>query len=291
MKSRITLSSFFIHTTLLVSALICLAPIINIIAISFSDTAAAVTGNVFFVPIKPTIASYDKLITEGTFGRSFAISIVRVVAALAISMPVKIMMAYALSKSKGVYPERNTVMWIAVFTMLFNGGLIPTYIVVKSYGLVNSFWALILPMVMNVWDTIIMMNFFISVPVELEEAADMDGANAMQTLLSVYLPVAIPMLATITLFTVVNHWNDFFLGLIYINDPKNYPIQTYIRSLSVKIDFSTITDPRILAERLKVSSITFNAAKIVVSMTPIVCVYPFLQKYFVKGLVMGSVKE
>jgi putative aldouronate transport system permease protein len=263
----------------------------NILAISFSDTAAAATGSVFFVPKRPTIASYDKLITEGTFGRSFVISVIRVAVALAISMPVKIMMAYALSKSRKSYPERNIVMWITVFTMLFSGGLIPTYIIVKSYGLVNSFWALVLPMIMNVWDTVIMMNFFRAVPIELEEAADMDGADAMRTLFSIYLPIAVPMLATITLFTVVNHWNDFFLGLIYINDPKNYPIQTYIRSLSVKIDFSTITDARVLAERLKVSSITFNAAKIVVSMVPIVCVYPFLQKYFVKGLVMGSVKE
>jgi putative aldouronate transport system permease protein len=271
--------------------LICLAPVVNIIAISFSDTAAAVTGSVFFIPHRPTIASYDKLITEGTFGRSFMISVIRVAAALVVSMPVKIMMAYALSKNKKAYPERNAVMWIAVFTMLFNGGLIPTYIIVRSYGLVDSFWALVLPMVMNVWDTIIMMNFFKGVPAELEEAAGMDGADALRTLLSVYLPISLPMLATITLFTVVNHWNDFFLGLIYINDPRNYPIQTYIRSLSVKLDFSAITDARELAERLKVSSITFNAAKIVVSMAPIMCVYPFLQKYFVKGLVMGSVKE
>jgi putative aldouronate transport system permease protein len=263
----------------------------NIIAISFSDTAAAATGSVFFIPKRPTIASYDKLITEGTFGRSFVISVIRVAAALAISMPVKIMMAYALSKNKKAYPERNVVMWMAIFTMLFNGGLIPTYIVIKSYGLINSFWALILPMVMSVWDTIIMMNFFRSIPAELEEAADIDGADAIQTLIFVYLPISLPVLATITLFTIVNHWNDFFLGLIYINDPKNYPIQTYIRSLSVQLDFSTITDTRLLAERLKISSITFNAAKIVVSMIPIVCVYPFLQKYFVKGLVMGSVKE
>jgi putative aldouronate transport system permease protein len=291
MKSRITFSGFLIHAVLLVSIFICLAPIINIIAISFSDTAVAVTGSVFFIPKRPTIASYVKLITEGTFTRSFMISVMRVAVALVISMPVKIMMAYALSKTKNAYPERNVVMWMAVFTMLFNGGLIPTYIIVKSYGLVNSFWALIFPMVMNVWDTIIMMNFFRGVPVELEEAAGMDGADAMRTLVSVYLPISLPMLATITLFTVVNHWNDFFLGLIYINDPKNYPIQTYIRSLSVRLDFSAITDTRELAERLKVSSVTFNAAKIVVSMVPIVCVYPFLQKYFVKGLVMGSVKE
>jgi putative aldouronate transport system permease protein len=291
MKTRLVLSSVIIHAVLLFSVIVCLAPILNIAAISFSDSAAAATGNVFFLPKRVTLASYAKIITEGTFGRSFMISIVRVIAALFISIPVKVMMAYALSKNKAAYPERNVFMWIAVFTMLFNGGLIPTYIAVKSYGLVNSFWALVLPMVMNVWDMIIMMNFFRSVPGEIEEAAFMDGADAFQTLIKVFLPISLPMLATIALFTVVNHWNDFFLGLIYINDPKNFPIQTYIRGLSVQMDLSTITDPRMLAERLKVSSITFNAAKIVISMLPIICVYPFLQRYFVKGLIMGSVKE
>ncbi|GHU02458.1 ABC transporter permease [Spirochaetia bacterium] len=291
MKVRITLSNVIIHLALLLSALICIAPILNIIAISFSNTAVAATGKVFFVPKQPTLASYTKIIAEGTFLRSFVISVVRVVAAFLISMPVQVMMAYALSKDRKAYPERNVVMWITLFTMLFGGGLIPTYIVIKSYGLVNSFWALVLPMVMNVWNMIIMMNYFRSIPGELEEAAIMDGADAMKTLLKVYLPISLPMLATITLFLIVNHWNDFFLGLIYINDPRNFPIQTYIRGLSVQMDLSTITDPRLFAERLKVSAITFNAAKIVITMVPIICVYPFLQRYFVKGLVMGSVKE
>jgi putative aldouronate transport system permease protein len=291
MRKKISISNLIIHTVLLLAALVCIAPILNVIAISFSDTAAAATGSVYFLPKRPTLASYSKIVTEGTFGRSFMISVIRVVAALLISMPVQVMMGYALSKSKSAFPERNIAMWIALFTMLFNGGLIPTYIVMKMYGLVNSFWALVLPMAINVWNMVIMMNFFRSVPGDLEEAAVMDGADALKTLLWVYLPISLPMLATITLFTVVNHWNDFYLGLIYINDPKNYPIQTYIRSLAVQLDFSNIIDPKELVERLKVSSITFDAAKIVISMIPIICVYPFLQRYFVKGLVLGSVKE
>jgi putative aldouronate transport system permease protein len=182
-------------------------------------------------------------------------------------------------------------MWIAVLTMLFNGGLIPTYIAVQRYGLIDSYLALVLPYVVSVYNMVIMMNFFRGVPKELEEAAAIDGAGAWRTLFEVYLPVSLPTIATITLFTIVWHWNDFFAGLIYINNPDNYPLQTYIRSLTVKIDYTSISDPRVLAERLKVSGITFNAAKIVVSMIPIICVYPFLQRYFVSGLVMGSVKE
>jgi putative aldouronate transport system permease protein len=266
-------------------------PVINIIALSFSDSAIAATGKIYFVPKQFTLASYSKLITEGTFGRAFMISVFRVIAALAISLPVLIMMAYALSKSKNVFRERNVVLWIAVFTMLFNGGLIPTYVVMLTYRLINSFWALVLPLVMNVYNMLILMNFFRGIPAELEEAATIDGAGAFKTLWSLYLPISLSSLATISLFTVVNHWNDFFWGLIYINDSKNYPLQTYIRSLTMKIDFSALMDPRLLAEQLKVNSITFSAAKIVVSMVPILLVYPFLQRYFVSGLVLGSIKE
>lgn len=291
MKKEISFSSFFIHIFLLTGALICLMPVINIIALSFSDSAIAATGKIYFVPKQFTLASYSKLITEGTFGRAFMISVFRVIAALAISLPVLIMMAYALSKSKNVFRERNVVLWIAVFTMLFNGGLIPTYVVMLTYRLINSFWALVLPLVMNVYNMLILMNFFRGIPAELEEAATIDGAGAFKTLWSLYLPISLSSLATISLFTVVNHWNDFFWGLIYINDSKNYPLQTYIRSLTMKIDFSALMDPRLLAEQLKVNSITFSAAKIVVSMVPILLVYPFLQRYFVSGLVLGSIKE
>ena len=290
-RKRFSLSNTIIYGVLAFAALICLAPIINIVAISFSEASAAIAGDVFFWPVRPTIASYNRIIADNTFSRAFTISVLRVVLALLISIPVLVIMAYALSKNKKAFPERNIIMWVALFTMLFNGGLIPTYMVYRSYGLVNSFWALVLPMVMNVWNMIIMMNFFRGVPHELEEAALVDGAGALRTLVQVYLPVSLPMLATITLFTVVNHWNDFFMGLIYINDPRDFPIQTYIRSLTLTVDLSTVSDPREMAERMRMNSITFNAAKIVISMVPIVCVYPFLQRYFVKGLVLGSVKE
>jgi putative aldouronate transport system permease protein len=252
----------------------------------------ALAGNVYFVPKRFPLASYERLITEGTFGRAFMISVLRVIAAVLISMPVIIAMAYALSKSPAVFRERNVVMWIAVFTMLFSGGLIPYYIVIRSYGLIDSFWVLVLPSTMNVFHMIIMMNFFRGVPGELEEAAIIDGAGVLRTLVSVYLPVSLPSLATITLFTVVNHWNDFFTGMIFMNRPENYPLQTYIRSLTLPTDTITATmDPRLLAEYMKISGLTFNASKIVVSMIPVLIVYPFLQRYFVSGLVLGSVKE
>ena len=292
MAKKITVSIAIINLILALAALICIIPLVHIIAISFSESSVAIAGNVYFVPKQFTLASYEKLMTEGIFGRSFMISVLRVVMAVVISMPIMIIMAYALSKSPKVFRERNIVMWIAVFTMLFNGGLIPLYIIIRSYKLIDSFWVLVLPSVMNVFNMIIMMNFFRGVPVELEEAAVIDGAGVMRTLVSVYLPVSLPSLATITLFTVVNHWNDFFWGMIFMNKPENYPLQTYIRSLTLPTDTITSTmDPKLLAEYMKISGLTFNASKIVISMLPILVVYPFLQKYFVSGLVMGSVKE
>ena len=262
------------------------------IAISLSESSRAMTGEVYFIPKNFTLASYERIISERIFIRAFTISVLRVIAAVCISMPIIICMAYALSKTPRVFPERNVIMWVAVFTMLFNGGLIPTYIMIKSYGLIDKFWVLVLPQALNVFNMIIMMNFFKGVPHELEEAAVIDGAGVIRTMVSIYLPVSLPSLATITLFTVVLHWNDFFMGLIYINNPMNFPLQTFIRALTVPPDLITSTmSPEEAEEYLKVASLTFNAAKIVVTMLPILVVYPFLQKYFVSGLVMGSVKE
>lgn len=258
-------------------------------AISLSETSAAATGTVYLWPKKFTLASYEKLLSESSFFKAFGVSIKRVLATLVVAMPITITMAYALSKEKKYYRERNIIMWLAIITMMFSGGLIPSYITIKNYGLINNFWVLVIPGALNVWNMIIMMNYFRSIPHELEEAAMIDGAGAWRTLVRVFLPISLPTLATITLFTVVNSWNDFFTGLVYITKTAEYPLQTYIRSLTVKIDFTSM-NPTQLIERMKVSSITFNATKIVVSMIPVMLVYPFLQRYFVSGLVMGSVK-
>ena len=176
-----------------------------------------------------------------------------------------------------------------VITMLFSGGLIPTYIIVTSLGLKNSLWALILPGAVQAYNTILMMNFFRSIPKELSEAAAIDGANEWYILFRIFLPVSLPAIATLGLFVIVGHWNDYFSGLIYMDNPANYPLQTYIYSLAIPINFEQLTAEEIV-ERAKIGTLTFNAAKIVISMIPVLCIYPFLQRFFVKGLVLGSVK-
>jgi len=182
-----------------------------------------------------------------------------------------------------------------IFAMLFNGGMIPTYLVVKNLGLINSVWSLILPGAVPIGSVILVMNFFRGIPKSLEESALLDGANAWDILLKIYIPISLPSLATVSLFSIVGSWNDFFSGLIYMTDIKNYPLMTYIQSLSVNIAAALQNASGLSTEQLQsllsVSNRNLNAAKIVVAIIPLLVIYPFLQKYFVQGIVVGAVKE
>jgi putative aldouronate transport system permease protein len=280
----------WIAALLAILTILCILPIINTAAVSFSSQAAAASGSVTFWPKGFTLSSYEKLIAESEFGTAFLISLERVCLAILISVSITIMMAYALSKDSQAFRGRGVYMWVLVFTMLFNAGTIPWFLAIRKAGLIDTIWALVLPCAVSAYNIIIMMNFFRGIPRELEEAAVIDGAGAWRTLLQVYLPISLPSIATITLFTVVYHWNNFFDGLVLMNKPSHYPLQTYIYQLTVTVDVRTIANLDTLKELLKVSGRTLNAAKLVVSMVPIMLVYPFLQRYFVTGLTLGSVK-
>lgn len=217
------------------------------------------------------------------------ISVERVVLGLLVNMVLMILTAYPLSKSSRVFTGQKIYMTLVIFAMLFSGGLIPTFMVVKELNLLDSIWSLILPGAVPIGNVILLMNAFRAVPKSLEEAANIDGASQWRILGTIYLPIVLPTLATVTLFTIVGHWNDYFGALVYINKTANYPLQTYIQQLSVEVQ--NITDPEKLMELAKVSNKTLNAAKIVVSTLPLLLIYPFMQKYFVSGIVVGSVKE
>ncbi len=259
------------------------------VAISFSDNAAASANMVGIFPVNFTLSSYEKLLSDSQFWRSFMISVERVVLGLGVNMTLMILMAYPLSKSPRIFRGQKVYMNIVIFAMLFSGGLIPTFMVVKELGLLDSIWALILPGAVPIGNMILLMNAYRGVPKSLEEAAKIDGASQWKILLSVYLPVVLPTLATVMLFTIVGHWNDYFSALVYINKTENYPLQTYIQQLSVEVQ--NITDPAKLAEYAKISDRTLNSAKIVVSTLPLLLIYPFMQKYFVSGIIVGSLKE
>ncbi len=276
---------------LALAALVCILPILNTLAVSLSDKAKAEAGLVLFWPIDVTFASYEKLLSDQLFFNSFWISVKRVVVGGTLNMLLCIVMAYPLSKERKAFRARNLYMWFILFTMLFSGGLIPWYILITRLGLIDSFWALILPGAVSVFNVILLMNFFRGVPKELEEAALMDGAGPWYTLWKVYVPVSLPAIATITLFTAVGHWNSFFDGMILMNKPQNYPLQTYIQQLIVNTNLQNISDPELLRKLQEISSRTFNAAKIFVSMIPILMVYPYLQRFFITGIRLGAVKE
>ena len=282
-----------IYLIVFLLGVICLLPLLNIVAVSFSGSAAVAANRVGIFPVDFTVAAYEKILGDHQFWRSFGISVARVVLALLLNLILIMLMAYPLSKSKREFKGRNIYMDLLIFAMLFNGGMIPTYIVIKNLGLLNTIWALILPGAVPIFSVIMVMNFFMGVPKALEEAAVIDGATPLQVLTKVYLPCSKPVIATIALFSIVGSWNDFFSGLLYMTKVNNYPLQTYIQSLKVKLEDMLSAGGSIssLVNIMDVSAQNLNAAKIVVSVIPLLLIYPLLQKYLITGIVVGSVKE
>lgn len=282
-----------IYLIVFLLGLICLLPLLNIVAVSFSGSAAVAANKVGFLPVDFTTAAYEKILGDDQFWRSFGISVIRVILGLVLNLVLIVLMAYPLSKSKREFKGRSIYMNMLIFAMLFNGGMIPTYIVVKNLGLLNTVWALVLPGAVPIFSVIMVMNFFMGVPKALEEAAVIDGATPFQVLTRVYLPCSKPVIATVALFSIVGNWNDFFSGLIYMTKVNNYPLQTYIQSLSVKLEDMLNAGGSLssLVNIMDVSSQNLNAAKIVVSVIPLLMIYPLLQKYLITGIVVGSVKE
>lgn len=289
--SRVRITIIYIIVILL--GLGCLFPLLNIVAISLSGSAAVSANKVGILPVDFTLIAYDKIVSDGQFWRSFMISVIRVFLALLLNLAVTVPMAYAMTKSKKEFRARNIYMNLLIFAMLFNGGMIPTYILVRNLGLLNSIWALVLPGALPIFNVILLMNFFLGIPKSLEEAALIDGASPFQVLLKIMIPCAKPCLATVSLFSIVGSWNDFFSGLIYMQKLEDYPIMTYIQSLNVDIQqlLKSGASSSTLENVTELSNRNLNAAKIVVAVIPLLMIYPILQKYLITGMVMGSVKE
>lgn len=270
-------------------ALLCLFPILHILALSFSSATAAASGWVTIWPVELTTQSYQFVLDNIAFAKSFLISLLRVAVGTPVNMILTILVAYPLSRSRKEFALRDFFAWFFVITILFSGGLIPWYMVIRQTGLIDKFWALIVPGALPVFNVILLANSFRTIPKELEEAAAMDGAGHWTVLLKILLPMSLPVLATVTLFVAVGHWNSWFDGLILMNSTDKYPLQSYLQTVVVS------PDPRMLTERdldlLKViSNRTTRAAQIFIAMVPVLLVYPFLQRYFTTGIKLGSVK-
>ncbi|QGH35875.1 ABC transporter permease subunit [Gracilibacillus salitolerans] len=273
-------------------AITCILPLWYTLSLSLSSKTAAAAGAVALWPVEFNFNSYQQLLQDSQFFKSFWISIQRVILGAGLNFIIVPLMAYPLSKTVKDFKGRNLLMWTLIFTMLFNGGLIPLYLTVKAYGLMNSIWALVLvggaqTIVFNI---ILTINFFRNLPSSLEEAALVDGAGPWYILTKVFIPLSIPVLATVSLFSIVYHWNEFLYGLIFMTREEFYPLQTYIQQLVVSVDPSTMTEDQ-YKRMSELSNRTIDAAKIFIAMIPVLVVYPFLQRYFIHGITLGSVKE
>ena len=275
-------------------SLSCLLPLINLFAISFSARSMVDANAVSFWPKGFNTAAYEYILSNKQYFQSFGITIGRVVLGWAINLALTVLVAYPLSKDDPrMFRCRKYYTWFFLVTMVFNGGLIPTYLVVSKMQMINSFWALILPEAVPMFCVLITMNLFRGVPKAVEEAALVDGAGWFVTMFKIYLPLSKPSLATVSLFVIVNHWNAWFDGLIYMNLPEKYPLMTYLQSVVLKFDVTKITSEQLMMNPslMEVTGRGIKGALILLCTVPILMIYPFLQKYFVSGVVMGSVKE
>ena len=270
-------------------ALFCLAPMVYMLAVSLSDNAQVVAGNVTFWPKKFTTATYEYLLGYQAFWKSMGISVVRTALSLVFTLTLTVLSAYPLSKSPKKFYVRSIFAWYFFIPMLINGGLIPTYMIISRLGLIGSLWALILPSAVTVFYVMLLLNFFRGLPEELEEAALLDGAGQWTILFRVFLPLATPALATIAVYCSLAQWNEWFNGIIYMKTPSQYPLMSYLQATVLNVDMESLS----AEEQQKMASIgsdTYQAAQLFIAALPMLCIYPFMQKYFTKGLVMGSVK-
>lgn len=286
MNNRLTMGRIINGALLLVLTFICLYPFLNVIAYSFSGYNAVLTGNVTFYPKDFTVNAYKDILAKKQIWQAMRTTVSVTAVGVFLSMILTVFAAYALSREDLI--GRKAITGFILFTMYFSGGMLPTFLVVKQVGLYDSLGALFIPNAINVFNFIVMRTFFRSLPGSLEEAARIDGASYIQVLTRIILPLSLPILATIGLFYAVDYWNSYFSALLYIISPEKFTLQLRLRSLLFGGELNSTANlegagSMVLSQSLKMSTVA-------VSTVPILVVYPWLQKYFVKGVMLGSVK-
>ncbi|MDQ0059264.1 carbohydrate ABC transporter permease [Paenibacillus harenae] len=278
----------FNYVFLGVFALAAVLPFIYVISGSFATDAELTKRAVFLIPETFSVAAYNFIFSTNTIMKSIGVSMYVTVIGTAVNLFFTVTMAYPLARRSLM--GRNTVLNLVVFSMLFGGGMIPTYLVIRELHLIDSYWALILPGAISAFNLIIVKNFFQELPPGLEEAAKIDGCTELGLLWRIVLPLSKPVLATFTLFYAVGHWNDFFAALLYINDPMKWPLQVLLRQI-VLLSQAAAGDINAMDPNfVKPPDQSIKMAVIVVGTVPILLVYPFLQKHFAKGVLIGSIK-
>ena len=277
---------------ILLLCLICMVPLLNLLAYSFSASQPIIENKVFLWPKEFTLKAYQYVLESKEFWSSVSVSVKRVLLGVPLNTLLTILVAYPLSKDERQFKARKYYVAYMLTVMLFNGGLMPTYYIVSKTKLIDTVWALIIPGAVPIFNCIVLMNFFRGIPSELEESAKLDGASQWQILWRIFIPISKPSLATIILFSLISHWNSWFDGMFYMNNPNNYPMATYLATQIINNN-QTMTNmtPEQLALLSSLSEKTVRSAQLFISIIPILVVYPFLQKFFVKGITVGSVKE
>lgn len=272
---------------LLLIVALTLYPFLYVLAISFSDERLIYAGKVSIIPMGFNIKTYLVVTSEKYFWLGYKNTIIYTVAGTLLSLFMSTIMAYPLSKKR--LKGRNIIMKFTIFTMFFQGGLIPNYLLIKNLGMRNTIWAIIVPGAISTYNMIIMKTFFDGLPSELEEAASVDGLNTYGILLKVVLPLSKPILATMTLFYAVVNWNNWFGPLLYFDSKDKFPVTLYLRNIIVGAQQTAVNSGSSTEDMAQVAA-TIKSATIILTVMPIICVYPFIQKYFITGIMIGSVK-
>lgn len=282
-----TIFNYFMLSIVLV---IVLYPLIYVVSASFSSSSAVLSGKVWLWPVEPTLDGYKAVFKNAMVVKGFTNTVFYTVAGTAINLILTVLAAYPLSRKD--FKGRNFFMLLFVFTMLFNGGLIPTYLIVKDLGMIDTVWAMLVPTALSVWNVIIMRTYFqTTIPSELLEASQLDGCTDFRFLKSIVLPLSGPILAVIALFYAVGHWNQYFNAMIYLKRADLYPLQLVLRDILVQneVNIDMLGDAKTAAARQGLREL-LKYSLIVVTSVPLLVVYPFLQKFFVKGVMIGSIK-
>jgi len=279
-----------VNGVLLLFCLVTLLPVLHILAVSLSGADAFFAGEVGILPVDFTGLAYRILFRNGRLVRSFFNSILYTTVGTAVNMLLTTTLAYALSKRRLLFRSIYTNM--VIITMFFSGGLIATFLLVRALGLVNSMWALVLPMAVSPFYLVIMRTFFRTIPDEIEESAFMDGANDIQVFWKLAIPLSTASLATVSLFYIVFHWNDWFQAFIYLNRVEQFPLQLMLRQLVIanQVEQEMMQASTMMDNIRSTSDESLKYATLFVSIVPMMLIYPFVQKYFVKGMMIGSLK-
>lgn len=282
----------FIYLVVIALCLLIIIPCINVLALSFNDGADAAKGGIYFWPRVFTLDNYKEVFADGKIMKSYGITIARTFIGTSLSLIVTTLAAFALKEEK--LPGRKIITMLITFTMLFGGGMIPTYIQYKNLHLLNSFWVYVIPGMVGVTNLLMVRTFFESIPDSLEESAKLDGCGYFKIYTQIVLPLSKPVLAVVGLYIAVGHWNDWFAGAFYMNSSKLWPVQTVLQQMLSRAMASSqevkTASQAIAQANSAVTSDSLKMAAVVITTVPILCIYPFAQKYFAKGAMIGAVK-